>query len=267
MATTASVKVCCLDGSELTKEMQTSDILGMLRVHISAELALDPRGFRLLAESSVLPDDTPIQSIAACDGGQICIQLIKFDPLLDLGVWEKSNHEGISRYGRCHTLVKTSAVPDSNNVFLRHQIHEPCFVEFDVVKSRDEMSFGVTYEAEWVEKMSGYGNLSTNATWLYSKKKSMPTLIFAGSKISPADVPSFGEGDRIAVYADPEQREVRFYKNGTFVASNLPEHPLPLAEGKALRMYGMVDQVNDQVSLNRFGPGLPYDTSTATSKP
>jgi len=260
MADKIIVTVCCLDGHELTKEMQPSDAVGMLRQHISAELTLDPRSFRLLSGSSMLPDGIPIQNVAGCDDGRICIQLIKFDPLLDLGIWEKSNHKGINgdQVENLGLLVKTSNSPDSNNVFLRHQIREPCFVEFHVVRSGDEMSFGVTYDDQ-VERLSGFSNLGAKSTWIYSKRASMSTFFFAGAKLSPEDVPSFVQGDRIAVYADPEAREVRFYKNGEFVASNIPEHPLPVAGERPLRMYAMVDQTMDEISLIRFGPGLPYE--------
>merc|ERR1712146_135642 len=103
--------------------------------------------------------------------------------------------------------------------------------EFSVVSSRDEISFGVTYDAGVVEKCSGFGNVGIKTTWLYSKKKSMPVLLFGGSRPRPPPsgdvVPGVQQGDRIAVYCDPQERFVKFYRNGELVASNLPDHPLP----------------------------------------
>merc|ERR1719272_2664516 len=95
---------------------------------------------------------------------ELAVQLVKFDPLPELGQFVLSGHRGIdvrSDAGKDSTLSKTSGGPDSNNVFLRHSIREPCFAEFEVTRSTDEISFGVTCDTESVEKKSGFSNLSS----------------------------------------------------------------------------------------------------------
>merc|ERR1719362_1931225 len=212
---------------------------------------------RLLAGTSLLTDTAEINEVALSDG----VQLVKFDPLPNLGLFEQSNHVGIEVKGldaKCTTLVKTSGSPDSNNVFIRHAIREPCFVEFQVVRSRDEMSFGVTYEAEQVEKASGYANLRLTTTWVYSKRQAMPVSLFAGKMDDPAGESGLLEGDCVAVYTDPQEQLVKFYRNGKLAASNLPGSPLPAENDRPLRIYAMVDAVHDEVAVIRFGPGEPY---------
>eukprot|EP00929_Paragymnodinium_shiwhaense_P072135 TRINITY_DN36615_c0_g1_i1.p1 TRINITY_DN36615_c0_g1~~TRINITY_DN36615_c0_g1_i1.p1 ORF type:complete len:138 (+),score=25.51 TRINITY_DN36615_c0_g1_i1:462-875(+) len=136
------------------------------------------------------------------------------------------------------------------------------------------MSFGVTYDVKNVEKASSYTNTQLSSTWVYSRPASMPGLIFNG-KIpgheddddddddhdddGGDDVPGFTDGDRIAVHVNPDEKLVRFYKNGNVVASNLPGHPLEIHDGRPYRMYVMVDELTDRVSVVRFGPGEPYD--------
>lgn len=241
----------------LELDIPTAHPIAELRLRVSAEWHLDERSFRLLAGTCVLDDDAIIASIAAGPGGTVDVQLVKFDPLPKLGLFDQANHRGIMvnpwQNGYA-TLTKTSEVPDSNNVFLCHPVHEPCFVEFYIFRAADEMSIGVTYEREAVQKVSGFANLHLTSTWLYSKKKAMPTTLFAGA--SKSDAPAFNEGDCVAVFADPEQRLVKFYLNGTCVASN-SESPLPAYDGRPLGIYVMVDMQGDKVEILQFGPGEP----------
>eukprot|EP00440_Ansanella_granifera_P012652 gb/GFBE01013747.1/.p1 GENE.gb/GFBE01013747.1/~~gb/GFBE01013747.1/.p1 ORF type:complete len:268 (+),score=57.27 gb/GFBE01013747.1/:1-804(+) len=234
-----------------------------LKCAVAKAWDLDMRSFRLLAGTAVLQEDTDLTCCSAEGDAPLEVQLLKFDPLPQLGRFDASSHSGIevfeSEHQGCTTLRKTQAFPDSTNVFLCHPIREPCFVEFDVVRSGDEMSFGVTYKKNMVEQISGFANLSIRDTWIYSKQKSMPAFFFGGVKKS---IPGAGllEGDRIAVYADPGEQLVSFSKNGALVASNLPDLPLPpMEEEHPLWMYAMVDQRQDEVSVIRFGPGKPYD--------
>jgi hypothetical protein len=265
MASSVSVIVQGLDGNQLELAMQTSETVENLRERISTEWGLDSHGFRLFAGASLLKDTTEIKEVDLSD----VVQLVKFDPLPNLGLFDQSHHEGIEVRmpssievgpfdGKCTTLLKTSNSPDSNNVFLRHAIRTPCFAEFKVVRSRDELSFGVTYDAEMVEKVDGFGNLRLTNTWVFSKRKSMPVLFFGGKQDNPPGDVGFAEGDRVAVYADPENRLVKFYRNGILAASNDDGSLLPEQSERPLRMYAMVDAARDEISVLRFGPGKPY---------
>jgi len=258
-----AVAVHDLSGNELRYEMATLDTVASLRLKVVEAWSLDPRAFRLLNESAdVLQDEERIADL--CSTGPLQAQLVKFDPLLELGqfVAVAPNDTGIvirgdASVGKDATLMKTSNRPDSNNVFLRHEIREPCFAEFCVTRSRDELSIGVTYDKAHVETQDGFQNLSSKSTWVYSKRKSMPPLLLGGKKIDEGKQ-GIMEGDIIAVFADPQERLVKFYNNGRLVASNLPDSPLPVMENEPLRMYVMLDQINDEVSVVRFGPGDAY---------
>lgn len=245
-------------------ELPRSDAVSSLREAIANHWSLDSRGLRLLSGAQVLFDEEKLSDCS--DGSSLDVQVVKFDPLLDLGKFMLSDHRGIqiqdTSIGPLSMLVKTTDSPDSNNVFIQHPIREPCFVEFEIVESHDEMSLGVTYEAESVEMVSGFGNLRLESTWIFSKKRSMPSLLLGGKRSniegSEGYCGDFRPGDRIAVFADPEQREVKFYRNKQLLASNLPSSPLPEANERPLRMYVMVDRPPDTIQIVRFGPGMPY---------
>lgn len=267
MASTVPVSVLDLGGNTLELEMAVSDSEKCLRDVICKEWGLDNRAFRMLVQSSVVGTDADIGSIVPSDGSPLVVQLVKFDPLLELGEFEQSGHRGIEIQSRgddkSAKLLKTSNTPDSNNVFLRHPIREPCFAEFHVEVGQDEMSIGVTYDREALEQISGFMNLRCSNTWVYSKSKkygraSMPALLFGGAQVQPEGVSAFQAGDTVAVFVDPEKRLVRFYRNGVFVASNLPDWPLPPDGECPLWMYAMVDYQGDEISVVRFGPGEPY---------
>lgn len=256
----ATVLINGLGGNTLELDMQSSDSIEHLRECVSSAWTLDPKAFRLLCGTSILEDKAEIKSIAPSDGSRIDVQLIKFDPLPDLGLFEQSNHTGISiatSDGKA-TLTKTSDSPDSNNVFLRHAIREPCFVEFAVVKTSDELSFGFTYDKN-VERVSGFSNLYLKNTCLYSKQKSMPTFLVNGKSLPDEDA-TIEQGDRIALYADPENDRVQFYKNGVAVgrAFSFPSYSGSSRSESPLWIYVMVDFTADEVSVLRFGPGEPY---------
>jgi len=258
MANQVAVCVSTLSGRSLEQDMQASDSFGTLKEYISTEWGVDAKGFRLLSGSMVLEDTAEIQSLEIPEDRRLKLQLVKFDPLPKLGLFDVSRQSGISatdNEGKPSEIVKTSEMPDSNNVFLQHPIREPCFVEFRVVRTRDEISFGVTYEKEHVERVSGFGNLGLKSTWLYSKRQSMPVLQFGGAALRSGDVAGVQEGDLIAVFADPSERLVKFYKNGECVASNLPDHPLPESDS-ALYMYVMLDQTQDAAESNNSQPAL-----------
>ena len=151
---------------------------------------LDPLSFRLLAKGECMDEERTLESfLSEALSESLELQLLKFDPLLDLGIFEKSQHKGIDLKDPVSSLKKTSNLPDSNNVFLRHKILEPCFCEFEVIRSRDEISFGVTYDRESTEKISGFSNIGCKNTWIFSKKQSMPVFLFGGQHLSPRGPP------------------------------------------------------------------------------
>ena len=75
----------------------------------------------LIFETTKLKDATLISSL----GEEIMLQLMK--SLHELGAFE-AGHEGIEIRSFGSTIIKTSQEPDSNNVFLRYPICEPCGV-------------------------------------------------------------------------------------------------------------------------------------------
>ncbi|CAE7558670.1 unnamed protein product [Symbiodinium necroappetens] len=259
----SKVSVCDLVGRSLQLELPGTETGKGIKDAVAKVWELDPVSFRLLCKGERMEEERTLESFLG-EEDTLELQLLKFDPLLDLGIFEKSMHKGIDLKGPRSSLKKTMGVPDSNNVFLRHKILEPCFYEFEVIRSRDEMSFGVTYDRESMEKVSGYSNINAKTTWIFSKKAAMPVFFFGGEKLSISSGgreghPGVQEGDLVAVYCDPESRLCEFYCNSKFLASTESlESPLPEFQGSPLFMYCMVDQIEDEVKIKRFGPGRPY---------
>ena len=258
-----SVKVNVVDlvGRSLELEFPATESVKAIKNAVAKPWDLDPVAFRLLVQTECMDEERTLESFLKDKDEtqieQMEVQLLKFDPLLDLGRFVRAKHRGI-RLSEC-TLKKTHPFPDSNNVFLRHAIQEPCFVEFEVVRVRDEMSFGVTYDRR-VQKISDHDNLDVDTTWIFSRKMAMPVFFFGGQHLDPPDVPGVQEGDIIVVYADPEARLVEFYCNTKMIGSTESLGvPLPQADGRPLWMYAMVDEVGDEIKIKRFGPGRPYD--------
>lgn len=275
MAGTAVLSIQDMAGNALEVEMPASETIAKLRKRISEEWSLDPKSYRLLVGFSFLSDDMVIESIMPKDHSCIIAQVVKYDPLPELGIFCVAKHTGVEirpNDAGGSSLVKIAKNPDSNNVLLKHHIREPCFVEFDVIQSRDELSIGVTTEAERVEQTSGFANLRLGNTWIYSKHKSMPPLLFAGTRLPTPEqhfesLHGIREGDRVAVFVDPEERLVKFYNGGKCVASNL-EYPLPYPRDDCpLCVYVMLDAKGDEVSMVRFGPGEPYPSTPEILEP
>ena len=257
LAMSVKVVVADLVGRSLPLELPATETVKAIRDAVASSWGLDPVAFHLLVEAKRMDEASTLESILTDKMETIEVQLVKFDPLLDLGQFDSGNHTGIRLFDDHTTLTKTSDRPDSNNVFLRRGIREPCFVEFEVVRLRDEMSFGVTYDRR-IEEASGFKNLSVATTWIFSRKKSMPVFLFAGQRLNPRGMPGIKEKDIIAVYADPEARVVEFYCNGELTGSTESLGvPLPEAKGRPLWMYAMVDMMEDTILIKRFGPGRP----------
>jgi len=191
----------------------------------------------------------------------LMMQLLTFEPMLGLGKFELAQHQGIRvtnlEFPDSSRLVKISNAPDSNNVFLAHEIAEPCFAEFKVIACSDVMLFGVTHDVERTVRASGFSNLRLTCTWTYAKHScQMPHLVFGGVNMKHDQ--GFKQNDLVAVYVDPAARQVKFYRNSELVADNLPDYPLPAGGGLKFGMYVQVDATDDEIQIARFGPGEPY---------
>lgn len=226
---------------------------------------LKPSGFALAVGGLRPLGEVALDTLLEDGSDSLHVQLIKFqNPLPTLGLFDASGHRGIcvtnaQQEGETSRLKKISPYPDSNNVFLQHEIEGPCFAEFRVVKARDEMVFGVAHRVQEVARVSGFANLRLNSTWSYGRagRRSMPVLLFAGHNVK-TEVEGFLEGDLVAVYVDPGNRQVRFYKNGLLVADNLPAHAFPDEAVLPLKIFCQVDAETDEVEVVRFGPLEPY---------
>eukprot|EP00929_Paragymnodinium_shiwhaense_P037879 TRINITY_DN20096_c0_g1_i1.p1 TRINITY_DN20096_c0_g1~~TRINITY_DN20096_c0_g1_i1.p1 ORF type:complete len:298 (-),score=40.47 TRINITY_DN20096_c0_g1_i1:112-936(-) len=263
------VAVNDLGGREFEQQSESKDTVGALRQQVSESWGLEMQDFYLVCGEKRLLDKVVIGSLKTSGESSLKFQAVLVQPLPELGEFDKFychdrsvEHEGIhfsTIEGRSR-IRKRSSTPDSSNVFLKHSVMEPCFVEFVVLATNDEMSFGVTYDFKSVAKESGFSNLRLQTTWIYSKPgRAMPVLRYNGQSPDPeqpGNVPGFGNGDRITVYIDPEEQLVRFYKNGEPVADNLPGYPLKAGVGP-YRIYCMLDGVGDEVSVERFGSGEP----------
>ena len=257
-AMSLKVRVVDLVGRSLELELPATETVKAIKDAVATSWELDPLSF-CLVQTERMDAERTLESFLEEGQMEIEAQLLKFDPLLDLGQFVHQEHGGIQLYGERHnTLRKTNRGPDSSNVFLRHRIQQPCFVEFEVVCCRDEMSFGVTYDRH-LEKVSGHSNLLAKTTWVFSKKAAMPVFLLGGKQMNVEGVPGVREGDTIAVHADPEARLVEFYCNTDLVGSTESlKAPLPPAAGRPLWMYAMVDEQGDEIIIKRFGPGRPY---------
>lgn len=251
---TVKVLIQDLGGKELEEKIETTETVGSLRSMIAKSWNLNPRSFHLIFETTPLKDVTQIGSL----GVEEIVQLQLMKSLHELGEFE-AGHKGIELRSGGSTIIKTLHEPDSNNVFLRYPISEPCFVEFQIIRADDEMSIGVTYD-ERVGAVSGFGNLGLKSTFLYSKKKSMPVFLFGGKRENPDGQKGICQGDVVAIYADPAACLVRFYSNGLLVGSC---SELPPSDGRALRAYVMLDFREDEVSVLRYGAGDPYPEGEA----
>jgi len=257
------VTVSKLTGESIEFTMAGEKTVRDVKAAVSQEWAVQIGYFHLIHEASIQTDTTQLADVASVDQEGLQMQLIMFDPMPDLGQFVGNKHAGIEiRNGKSlehrSSLVKIRDSPDSNNVLLAQKILQPCFVEFEASSASDEMIFGVTDQPEKVERVSGFSNMRLQCIWSYAKHGSQsPTLQFGAKRIN--GVQGFRQGDRVAVFVDPLERQVKFFRNGKCVADNLPEHPLPeVDESNPLQIYALVDYQGDKVQILSFGPGEPY---------
>ena len=120
-----SVKVTVADlvGRSLELELPATETAKAIKDATAKSWGLDPATFRLLAQAESMDEEKTLESFLKEGQMEIEVQLLKFDPLLDLGKLAIAEHRGIEIRGP-HVL-KTEQFPDSNNVFLSHGIQEP----------------------------------------------------------------------------------------------------------------------------------------------
>jgi len=192
---------------------------------------------------------------ASFDEGSKIIWKVEYENLLDLGRFEELNlscYKGIEVKNNGNFLRKLKNTPDSNNVFVRKRIKfGKFFASFYINQSRDEMVIGVSPNPENARKLNGWDNISSNQIWCYSRKsENFGMVYFAQKKIVGKN--TFSELDMVTIYVDADAREVRWYKNGKFVAKNLPHFPLPTTE-TGYGIFVLLDDVGDEVTLKDFG--------------
>eukprot|EP00928_Gymnodinium_smaydae_P091355 TRINITY_DN7506_c0_g1_i1.p1 TRINITY_DN7506_c0_g1~~TRINITY_DN7506_c0_g1_i1.p1 ORF type:complete len:575 (-),score=61.71 TRINITY_DN7506_c0_g1_i1:730-2388(-) len=264
METNVPVRVSSLVGEEIVLDFIPESTVDDVRVAVSSQLDMLQTAVLFYVGERVVPYMAKLKDLPRSDDGYLLMNMITVDPMIDMGKFSQSCHNGIAislfegPQGEHSILCKTSHFPDSNNVMLEGQGRRPFFVEFEVVRTTDEMSFGVTYDAATVERASGFANLSLQTTWTMSKRRNMPVLIFGGNRpVPPVQFKhGFADNDRVMLVADPEQRQVRFFVNDVLVADNLPDYPLPEfdPEKAPLRVYCMVDDMGDEVKVSKWGP-------------
>jgi len=166
------------------------------------------------------------------------------------------------------------------------------FVEFKVVSSEDEMVIGVSHNPDQARLLNGWSNCGTDLIYTYSRKPTMGMIKFGQTKIIGRNY--FVEGDLVAIYVNTDNRQVSWYRNGKFVATNLPKYPLPAirtstntkssestnnitntdddtddssdknndcaedSTGYTYGIYAMVDTTLDTVTIVNFGFRKPY---------
>jgi hypothetical protein len=296
MASPINVAVEVLAGDTLQLSLDASGTVDDVKVAVASSCKLHPNSCQLLVGTNVTVGPTKLSDLALDDAGKLSMQLVQVDPMLSLGRFDfnRSFHAGlqvVNSRAECKfsRVAKTPLYPDSSsaNVLVRQPIRETCYVEFKVVNSGGQMSFGVTHKPQEVMEACGIANRSLRCTWIYSKQthaswapvrpgpphvqmsnseriyskqsKAMPTWLFGGVPIRSSEDKGFRHGDLVAVTVYPERRQIKFYRNGDLVCDNLPNRPLPeLGEDDYLRMYAMVDAPNDEIWIHRFGPGEAY---------
>jgi hypothetical protein len=255
------VLVQSLTGEELQLEMDPGSSVAAVTSKVAEAWSLDQNSFMLTVGESRAKGEVLLHDLLQ-GGSDLCMQVVKYDPLPKLGQFDLSDQRGVSaeQSGETTKLRKTRNQPDSNNVFLQHQIDFPCFAEFRIIKTGDEMVIGVAHKVPEVARASGFANLHLTSTWSYGKAggRAMPKLFFGGQKPSASEDIGFKEEDLVAIFVDIENKQVKFYKNGTLVADNLPEFPFPDDAVQPFQIFVQLDDMDDEVEIVRFGPFQPY---------
>lgn len=259
-----------LAGDALELALDTDMSVNDIKTSVGRELNLRTTAFYLLDGETVLKGSQNLESVASRADGKLRLSMTQVDPLPELGRFDfdHGRHQGLfvvnpQREDNPPMLVKTAIYPDSSaaNVMVGHRIKEPCFVEFRIVHTRGEMSFGVTPKPSEVLDAYGNANRKLTCTWLYGKRaQGMPVCLFGGVSPRLKEPEAFHQNDLITVYVHPENKQVQFYRNSELVVDNLPKYPLPeLGDDEPLRIYAMVHLAHDEIHIERFGPGEPFE--------
>lgn len=260
-----------LAGDTLQLTLDASMSIKDVKSAVCKELNLRETSFHLVVGTTALKGIDALDTVERAPDGNLRLSMAQVDPLPELGqfAFDQGHHHGLfvvnaKRDSDTSMLVKTAMYPDSSatNVLVCHHIKEACFAEFRVIHTRGEMSFGVTHKPSEVLDAYGNANRKLNCTWTYGKRsQSMVSCLFGGVVPRLKDPgEALQPDDLIAVYVDPENKQVKFYRNGELIVDNLPKYPLPeFCADEPLRMFAMVHQANDEIHIQRFGPGEPFE--------
>lgn len=280
MARTIAVIIERLGGDELELSLDVDMSINDVKVAVASKLNIRKSGFHLVDGKTVLKGSQTLESVANTPErleGQLRLSMMQVDPLPDLAKfdYDHGRHQGLfvvnsQRPEDYSKLVKTAIYPDSSaaNVLVSHRVREPCFVEFRIVHTRGEMSFGVTPNPTQVLDAYGHANRKLNCTWLYGKRNPSTAVWLLGGVSRQKDGEAFQQNDLVTVYVDPENKQVQFYRNGELISDNLPKYPLPeFCADEPWRIYAMVHLAHDEVQIERFGPGEPFEDKIKAPEP
>jgi len=183
--------------------------------------------------------------------------LLEYSKLCELGKFEKYFHSKVELSKGRKCITKSSGGDDSNNVFINRLISKgEAYVECLVKAAYDEMAFGVTACPSVIRRTNAWANVGNPHEYVYNYRERYYGMISFG-KTKVRGTNTFKVGDKVAVYVNADKLQVSWYKNGRFVATNLPENPLPPStEGYGI--WVMVDYTNDEVLITDFGYYQPY---------
>jgi len=119
------------------------------------------------------------------------------------------------------------------------------------------MIIGVSSDPTSVRMLNAYQNLGREDTWVYSRVAQHFGMVSLGRTRIDGDN-HFIKGDSVTIYIDADNREVCWYRNGKFVACNLPGFPLAEAEN-GYGIYVQVDNTNDRVQIIDYGYKKPFE--------
>jgi len=261
-----------LAGETLQLTLDASMSVKDVKSAVCKQLNLRETSFHLVVGTTALKGSDTLDTVERGPDGNLRLSMTQVDPLPELGqfAFDHGHHHGLFVVNAKRDsdppsmMAKTAMYPDSSatNVLVCHHIKEACFVEFRVIHTRGEMSFGVTHKPSEVLDAYGNANRKLNCTWTYGKRSSSMVSCLFGGIVPRLKEPgeALQKDDLITVYVDPENKQVKFYRNGELIVENLPKYPLPeLCADEPLRMFAMVHQAHDEVHIQRFGPGEPFE--------
>ena len=100
------VNVVDLVGRSLELELPAKETVKALKDAVATPWDLDPRTFRLLAQGEHMDEEKTFESFLSEGEKEVQVQLLKFDPLWNLGQFVRSKHRGIRISGKGGNVLK-----------------------------------------------------------------------------------------------------------------------------------------------------------------